>query len=162
MDQNRQLFNPENLPLNRSATWFELVTLYAFLCFKENNCDWTVIETGLGGRLDSTNIIYPKACVIMPIELEHPEFLGDTIEKIAYEKAGIIKEGIPVFIAKQKKEAKKVIKKVATEKNAPIYFYDEFLKNYKYKIVDKKSKVKLIFNKKYKNLFPRPINLKLN
>lgn len=79
-------------------TTFELYTAYAYLLFKNSGCEWAVIETGLGGRLDATNTIVPEACVLCPIELEHTKILGDTIEKIAAEKSKIIKAGVPVFI----------------------------------------------------------------
>ncbi len=114
-----------DLPGERPITWFELVTLYGFLCFREAKTDWNVFEVGLGGRLDSTNVITPKVCCIGPIELEHTEFLGDTLEKIAAEKGGIIKEGVPVIIAKQCPKVKEVFKKIAKEKKAPVYFLDE-------------------------------------
>ncbi|MBO7349605.1 MAG: bifunctional folylpolyglutamate synthase/dihydrofolate synthase, partial [Spirochaetales bacterium] len=70
-------------------TTFELYTAYAFMLFKEENCTWAVIETGLGGRLDATNILKPEASVLTPIELEHTDILGPTIEKIAIEKSKI-------------------------------------------------------------------------
>lgn len=96
-------FPGEELP-----TYFELTTLLAFCAFRRAGCDAQVIEVGLGGRLDSTNIVDPDVAVITPIELEHTQFLGDTIAKIAYEKAGIIKPGKPVCIAPQKDEALEV------------------------------------------------------
>ena len=95
---------PEELPGQRAITWFELVTLYSFLCFKIAKVDYVVYEVGLGGRLDSTNIVKPLLSCIMPIELEHTEFLGNTVELIAEEKAGIIKKDIPVLISFQKYE----------------------------------------------------------
>ncbi len=109
----------------RPVTWFELVTLYSFLCFKNAQVDAAVFEVGLGGRLDATNIIKPEVCCIGPIELEHTEFLGDTLEKIAAEKGGIIKENTPVFIAPQPQSVKEVFKKIASQKNAPVFFTDE-------------------------------------
>ena len=125
---------PENLPNQREATWFELVTLFAFLTFKNAGCTHCVFETGMGGRLDATNVINPEICIITPIELEHTEFLGDTLEKIATEKAGIIKENVPVISFNQKPEVKKVLIEKANEKNCKIYFLDEFLKSYNYEI----------------------------
>jgi dihydrofolate synthase/folylpolyglutamate synthase len=80
------------------ATFFEITTLLAFTYFAEEKVDWAVIETGLGGRLDATNIINPKISVITSISLEHTEHLGNTIAEIAYEKAGIIKPQIPVVL----------------------------------------------------------------
>ena len=84
--------------INLSGTFFELTTLVAFLYFAEQKVDYAVIETGLGGRLDATNIIHPKLSVITSISLEHCDILGDSIEEIAKEKAGIIKTGIPVVL----------------------------------------------------------------
>lgn len=90
-------------------TAFELFTMYAFMLFRESGCDWAVIETGMGGRLDATNIITPQASIITPIELEHTRILGDTVEKIAFEKSKIIKPGVPVFMARQKPQVTDVL-----------------------------------------------------
>lgn len=79
-------------------TFFEVSTMLAFLIFKEAQVDWAVIETGLGGRLDATNILLPEICAITSISLEHQQFLGDTLEQITAEKAGIIKPGVPLVI----------------------------------------------------------------
>lgn len=123
---------PENLPGERPVTWFELVTLFAMICFRNAKVDWAVYEVGIGGRLDATNIITPDCCCIGPIELEHTEYLGDTIEKIAAEKGGIIKEGVSVIIAPQKPEARKVFERIAAEKNAPVIFIEDVLKKSEY------------------------------
>lgn len=123
---------PENLPDGKEPSWFELVTLFAFLCFKNAGNDYAVLETGLGGRLDATNIVMPKISVITPIELEHTEYLGDTIEKIAGEKAGIIKEHVPVCVSVQKPEARKVFEKKAQEMSSPVYFIEDIVKNEEY------------------------------
>ena len=149
---------PENLPNQRDATWFELVTLFAFLTFKNAECSHCVFETGMGGRLDATNVISPEVTIITPIELEHTEFLGDTLEKIAKEKAGIIKQNIPVVSFNQKPEVKAILEEVAKEKNCEIYFLNDFLDSYTYKIENEKSVVELNFNK----LFSRPIKTSLN
>ena len=149
---------PENLPNEREATWFELVTLFAFLTFKNADCSHCVFETGMGGRLDATNVISPEVTIITPIELEHTEFLGDTLEKIAKEKAGIIKQNIPVVSFNQKPEVKSILEEVAKEKNCKIYFLNDFLDSYTYKIENEKSVVELNFNK----LFSRPIKTSLN
>lgn len=122
------------LPGERPLTWFELVTIFAFLCFKNAKCDFVVYEVGLGGRLDSTNVVKPLASVLMPIELEHTEFLGDTIEKIATEKAGIIKKGIPAVIAPQNyPDADKVFKEKCAEIGSKCIFVRNELKNLSYK-----------------------------
>jgi dihydrofolate synthase/folylpolyglutamate synthase len=80
------------------ATFFEITTMLAIKYFAEQGVDWAVFETGLGGRYDATNILLPKLSVITSISLDHTDILGDTLEKIAYEKAGIIKQGIPVLL----------------------------------------------------------------
>lgn len=105
---------------SNEPTTFELLTLMAFMIFKKTRCTWAVIETGIGGRLDATNVIEPKASVITHIEMEHADILGDSIEKIAFEKAGIIKLKTPVFSGKQVDEAAKVIKDKALNMDAPL------------------------------------------
>ncbi len=99
---------PEDFVGEELPTYFELTTLVAFEAFALSRCQAAVIETGLGGRLDSTNVVDSAASVIMPIELEHTEWLGDSIEKIAFEKAGIIKPGKPCVLSSQKPEARAV------------------------------------------------------
>ncbi len=79
-------------------TFFEVTTAIAFKYFADSNIDYAVIETGLGGRLDSTNVIMPEISIITKIDIDHKDFLGETIEKIAYEKGGIIKPNIPVVV----------------------------------------------------------------
>lgn len=111
------------LPGNRPLTWFELVTLWGMLCMKNAGVDSAVYEVGLGGRLDATNVILPSCACIGPVELEHTEYLGDTLEKIAYEKAGIIKPNVPVVIGwQQKKSVYKVFEKKAEEVNSPVIY----------------------------------------
>jgi dihydrofolate synthase / folylpolyglutamate synthase len=118
---------PETLPTHTDPSWFELVTLYAFLVFKEAALPWAVIETGLGGRLDATNVIDPEASILTAIELEHTEYLGDTLEKIAGEKAGIIKFGKPVFCSAQTQSVRDVFSSTASKNNAPIFFIDDVI-----------------------------------
>ena len=101
-------------------TFFEVVTVMALKFFAEQKCDLVIWETGLGGRLDATNIVTPLASVITNIALDHQQWLGDTLEKIAAEKAGIIKPGVPVITAAEEPEALAVIEKTAREKNAPL------------------------------------------
>ena len=110
-------------PIFRAAscpTYFELTTLIAFCAFRKAGCDFAVIETGLGGRLDSTNVVAPQASVITPIELEHTEWLGDTIELIAAEKAGIIKPGAPCYLSRQRPEARQVFVRTCIERLSPL------------------------------------------
>ncbi|MCD8298828.1 MAG: bifunctional folylpolyglutamate synthase/dihydrofolate synthase [Opitutae bacterium] len=101
-------------------SFFEFMTAMAFSHFKRERCDAAVIETGLGGRLDATNILAPKVCVITSIGLDHCEMLGDSIEKIAAEKAGIIKNGVPVVMGVVPEAAENVIRRVARERSAPV------------------------------------------
>ena len=109
-------------------TTFELLTLLAFLIFREAGCEWAVFETGLGGRLDATNVIVPQASVLTIIELEHTEYLGSTIAEIAGEKAGIIKTGVPAFSSGQTAEAETVFKIKAAERNSALFFPDDLIK----------------------------------
>jgi dihydrofolate synthase/folylpolyglutamate synthase len=103
------------------ATFFELMTAAAFVHFAKEAVDVAVIEVGLGGRLDSTNVLTPDVCAITSIQLEHTHILGDTLDKIAREKAGIIKAGIPVItIPQQKPMVLEAIKEVAAREGAPI------------------------------------------
>ena len=88
--------------------------------FAEQHCDLVIWETGLGGRLDATNIVTPLASVITNIQFDHQQWLGDTLAKIAAEKAGIIKPGVPVITATDEPEALKVIEEIARKQNAPL------------------------------------------
>jgi len=101
-------------------TWFEIVTALGFLHFARSRIDIGVIEVGLGGRFDATNVITPQVSVITSLSLDHTAWLGDTLDKIAFEKAGIIKPGVPVVSAPQKPEALAVIERIATERGAPL------------------------------------------
>lgn len=102
-------------------TEFEVVTALAFLYFAAQKPDYVVVEVGLGGRLDATNVIRPRVSVITNVGLEHTQVLGDTIAAIAREKAGIIKEGVPVVTTAVKEEALAVIEETARTKNAPLF-----------------------------------------
>ena len=105
-----------------SPTFFEILTAMAFMYYAEQEVDVAVIETGLGGRLDSTNVIKPEVCAITSISFDHMAQLGNTLEKIATEKAGIIKPGIPVISAPQAKDVRKVLTQVAEQVKAPLFF----------------------------------------
>jgi dihydrofolate synthase/folylpolyglutamate synthase len=104
-------------------TFFEFVTAMALLYFKRRNIDVAVIEVGMGGRLDATNIITPEVSVITKISYDHREFLGNTLREIAHEKAGIIKGGIPVVASYQEPEAMEVIEEKIIEKDTVLYVY---------------------------------------
>ena len=109
-------------------TFFEIATAMAFRYFSDKKVRYAVIETGMGGRLDSTNIITPEVSIITGISYDHMQYLGDTLEKIAYEKAGIIKENIPVIHCHMKKNVEKVISDRAKEKHSREIISDKEIK----------------------------------
>ena len=102
-------------------TFFEMVTAMAFLYFAEEQTDLVIAETGMGGRLDATNVITPEVCVITNIGFDHQEFLGSTLSSIAREKAGIIKEGVPVVTGALQPVAQGILKTTCMNKGAPLY-----------------------------------------
>jgi dihydrofolate synthase/folylpolyglutamate synthase len=106
---------------HREPTFFEFATVMAFHEFASQQVDWAVIETGMGGRLDATNIIRPKVSVITNISLEHRDYLGNTLEQISGEKAGIIKNRTPVITGIRQPKALAVVKRKAAVKSAPLY-----------------------------------------
>ncbi len=118
-----QKIKPQMIELQPS--FFEITVAMAFEYFAQQQIDIAVIETGLGGRLDSTNIITPELSIITNIGLDHTNMLGNTLEKIAYEKAGIIKQNIPAVIGETLPETKHVFEQTAKEKNAPLIFAEE-------------------------------------
>ena len=119
VEQHRNFFEPLH------PSFFELATAMAFRYFADQQVDVAVVEVGLGGRLDCTNIIRPDLCIITNISFDHVQFLGDTLAKIASEKAGIIKSGIPVVIGETTSETKPVFKQKAIDEKAPIHFAEE-------------------------------------
>lgn len=106
-------------------SFFEMTVGMAFEEFRREKVDIAVIEVGLGGRLDSTNIIIPEVCAITNIGLDHTQFLGDTLSKIATEKAGIMKKRVPMVIGERQKETTAVFKALATKKETPIIFAED-------------------------------------
>ncbi len=110
----------ETAELVPGITTFELTTALGFLYFADQNVDVAVIEVGLGGRLDATNVVAPLVTVITSISYDHTEILGDSLAKIAFEKGGIIKTGVPVIISPQRPAAMKALRKVARERNSPL------------------------------------------
>ena len=123
-----ELVRPIADEMEEKPTEFELITAIAFEYFARNNCDYVVLECGLGGRLDSTNIIDTSVLsVITGIDFDHTAILGDTIEKIAYEKAGIIKSGTPCLWCGENKDAYRVIANKAEERASPFYMVDHSL-----------------------------------
>ena len=119
VEKHRPFFEP------LQPSFFELTTAMAFNHFAEQEVDIAIIEVGLGGRLDCTNIITPELCIITNISLDHTQFLGSTLQEIASEKAGIIKSGIPVVIGETTPETKEVFTRKANETEAPITFAEE-------------------------------------
>lgn len=119
VEEERSFFEPLH------PSFFELTTAMAFRYFADEKVDVAVIEVGLGGRLDCTNIICPDVSIITNISLDHTQFLGSTLAQIAGEKAGIIKSGIPIVIGETTPETKPVFQQKAQEACAPIYFAEE-------------------------------------
>lgn len=119
VEEHRTFFEPLH------PSFFELTTAMAFNYFAQSRVDVAVIEVGLGGRLDCTNIITPDLCLITNISFDHTQFLGNTLTKIASEKAGIIKQGVPVVVGETTDETRPVFKEKAQEVGAPIILSDE-------------------------------------
>jgi len=116
----------EKLDLDCHPTYFETVTAMAFWLFREKKVETAVIEVGLGGRLDSTNVVHPVLTVITPIDFDHEAYLGHTIEAIASEKAGILKPGVPAVFARQRPEAAKVLEMRAAALHVPVTHFEDF------------------------------------
>ncbi|MEX0302074.1 MAG: folylpolyglutamate synthase/dihydrofolate synthase family protein [Leisingera sp.] len=108
-----------------NITYFEITTVAGLLAFARTPADYTLLEVGLGGRLDATNVITPEISVITPVSIDHEQFLGDTLAKIAAEKAGIIKRGVPVVVGPQPDEAMEVIEAAAARLGAPVIAYGQ-------------------------------------
>lgn len=147
------LENPRLMP-----TFFEIVTAIAFLYFERKKVDISVFEVGMGGRLDSTNIIEPEVAVITPVGYDHMDKLGHTLDKIAYEKAGIIKEGIPVVSSLQEPVALSIITNTCKKKKAPLYLIGKDVLINDIKIIKKNSlngtRCEIItWKNRYKNIF---------
>ncbi|MCD7714320.1 MAG: bifunctional folylpolyglutamate synthase/dihydrofolate synthase [Prevotella sp.] len=121
VEEERAFFEPLH------PSFFELTTALAFKYFEEEKVDIAVVEVGLGGRLDCTNVVKPLLSVITNISLDHTQFLGDTLAKIAAEKAGIIKENTPCIIGEIHPETRPVFERIAAARHAPLFFADELL-----------------------------------
>ena len=122
-----------NLKLKIEPSFFEITFVMALLHFKESMCTVAVIETGLGGRLDATNIIQPILSIITNISLEHTQFLGNTLDSIAREKAGIIKKDTPVIIGEAVPQIRKVFDRISEEQNAAITYSEDHAPNESFK-----------------------------
>ena len=112
----------KKLPRDCELTFFEALTAVAFLLYAERRSEAAILECGLGGRLDATNVCAPRLCVITKIGLDHCDWLGDTVEKIAAEKSGIIKRGVPVVLGKNEPRIVDVIRRAAEEKGATFVY----------------------------------------
>ncbi|MFZ2445345.1 MAG: folylpolyglutamate synthase/dihydrofolate synthase family protein [Syntrophobacteraceae bacterium] len=106
---------------SQPPTFFEVTTAMAFLYFAEEEADWVIAETGLGGRLDATNVIHPEVCVITNIGFDHQEYLGATLATIAREKAGIIKDGVPLVTGALQPVVQGILKTTCMHRKAPLY-----------------------------------------
>jgi dihydrofolate synthase / folylpolyglutamate synthase len=115
-------FRKRNILEETDPSFFEITVAMAFDLFARSHIDIAVVEVGLGGRLDSTNIIFPEVSVITNIGLDHTALLGETLEKIAVEKAGIIKQGVPVVIGSYRNETSAVFEKESAMKDSPLFF----------------------------------------
>ncbi len=141
-----------------SPSFFEVTTAMAFKYFADNKVEFAFIEAGLGGRLDSTNIIKPEISIITSISIDHTEYLGDTIEKIAYEKGGIIAENVPVITGKIPEEAMKVLKTQANISDAELINSDKYAKFHNRRVI----KNGIAFSIDTKNLRYKNLELPLN
>jgi len=145
-------------------SFFEMTVGLAFDYFASEKVDIAIIEVGLGGRLDSTNIIIPEISVITNIGLDHTQFLGETLPEIAFEKAGIIKKNIPVVIGEEQEEVKDVFISKAKEGNSPIYFASDNLENYQTDLLgdyqQKNTKTAVAAIKKLENFIVTNENIK--
>ncbi len=106
---------------DRSPTFFEFATAMALYEFSRQQVDWAVVETGMGGRYDATNVIQPAISIITNVSMEHRDYLGNTLAQITREKAGIIKQGTPVVTAVKQKQVRAVVQEVAQKKSAPLF-----------------------------------------
>lgn len=126
------------------ATEFEVITIMAFYYFGElNKQDFVIFETGLGGRLDSTNVLEPILTIITNIGFDHTHILGETVEEITKEKAGIIKPGVPLISAVEQKEAQEILVETAAEKQAPLYLLGKDFHNVSYETLQSGEKFSL-------------------
>jgi dihydrofolate synthase/folylpolyglutamate synthase len=105
-------------------TFFEVTTLLAILIFAEEACDFVIWETGMGGRLDSTNVVNPLVSIITNVGLDHTGYLGESLGEITLEKCGIIKSRVPVFYGGEREEVASLVMRTARDLNAPVYIYD--------------------------------------
>ncbi|MDQ1257898.1 MAG: dihydrofolate synthase / folylpolyglutamate synthase, partial [Candidatus Hydrogenedentes bacterium] len=137
-------------------TFFEMTTVIAFRWFDQREVDCAIIEVGLGGRFDATNIITPEAVAITNIELDHTKYLGDTLPEIAFEKAGIIKPGRPVVVGETKPEPRDVILARAAEMDAPVRLMG---RDFTYELSGPPETLEFSFETPLVKLGPTPLGL---
>ncbi len=147
-ERTNHLFTGEK---EQKPTFFEFITVLAILCFQKNNVDIAVMEVGMGGRLDSTNVINPLISIITTISLEHTKSLGSNVADIAYEKAGIIKNCTPIICGERNRGVQNVISKIANEKKAHSYFIGNHFNNLKFHIKKGKNSYTQENRVKWKN-----------
>jgi len=132
-------------------SYFELFTMWFFLCARISNCDAMAVETGMGGRLDATNILDPLVSVITIIELEHTEYLGNTIAAIAAEKAGIIKQGRPLVLAEQSAQALEVFREHAERRASPLLYFPDCVEVKNIRVEKSGTTFDLVLRNGYRN-----------
>ena len=130
----------KKIKVDFSPSFFEITLAMALCYFQQEKCSIVVLETGLGGRLDATNVVNPLISVITNIGIDHTQFLGETLEAIAFEKAGIIKNDRPIVIGERQIETTSVFEKKAQEQNSPIIFAQEFHLPFEIKLAGYQSK----------------------
>jgi dihydrofolate synthase/folylpolyglutamate synthase len=135
-----------------NPTFFEFVTAMAFYHFAINNVEWAIVETGMGGRLDATNVIWPDVTIITNVSHDHCEFLGDNISDITYEKAGIMKNDVPVITASRTPDVIKQLTDIANSRDAEIHIYDRDFSGSFLQMDDRHVTLDYNGYKKYKNL----------
>ncbi|MCX6154292.1 MAG: bifunctional folylpolyglutamate synthase/dihydrofolate synthase [Candidatus Kapabacteria bacterium] len=155
-DEDLIQISEDLLRLNRSlnCTFFEITTALAFKYFSENKVDFALIEAGLGGRFDSTNVISPILSIITKIDKDHQQYLGNTLKKIAFEKAGIIKHSIPALVAESRISLKRIFQNIADQNQSQLFFVKEVSKGRIAKIHDDLSMTASVVtrNNRYKDL----------
>ncbi len=143
---NMELFKSLNL------SFFEMTTALAFSHFAKSRVEVAIIETGLGGRLDSTNIVNPILSIITNISLDHTQLLGDSIESIAREKGGIIKREVPIIIGETSPQSAPIFEAIASSKSAPIYFADQHISILNHSVTAQSQTFKIYRHKNQKEL----------
>ncbi|MCB1508693.1 MAG: bifunctional folylpolyglutamate synthase/dihydrofolate synthase [Hyphomicrobiaceae bacterium] len=129
-DLEAALIRCKDVNAGQPITFFEATTAVAFDLFAAHPADWTLVEVGLGGRLDATNVVHPQVTVVTPVSIDHVGFLGPTLASIAREKAGIFKKGVPAVVGPQPEEARRVLVEAARTAGAPLFIEGEHYQAY--------------------------------